>query len=91
MDMISFDSMYFSKTTTVASVINDPAGETSTTATIAKYYERTKDFLALDEILSYWPDLFWAQHMLKAGLPYAYIAVIEVTTLTVFFFTLFMY
>jgi len=91
MDMISFDSMYFSKTTTVATVITDPSGQTSTTATIAKYYTRTKDFLALDEILSYWPDLFWAQHLLKAALPYAYIAMIEMSVVIVFFLTMFMY
>lgn len=91
MDMISFDATYFTKTTSYSTVYNDAGGETTTTATIIKHFQRYKDFLALDEILSYWPDLFWALNLLQATLPYFYIMMLEATVGVVFLLTLFMY
>jgi hypothetical protein len=87
--MISFTGKEYSKVTTIAMTVNDPSGQTTTTGTITKYYDYFKNFLALDEMLSKWTDLFWAQHMLQAFLPYVYLMMLEGSVLIVFFFTLF--
>jgi len=88
MKMVSFTGKEYTKTTTISMTVNDPSGQTPTTATITKYGDYFKNFLALDEMLSKWPDLFWAQHMLQIFLPYVYLMMLEGSVLIVFFFTL---
>lgn len=61
MKMVSFTAKEFSKKTTVKSEYIDPAGgKTDTTTEIVSNHDLFKNFLALDEMLTIWPDLFWA-------------------------------
>ena len=85
MKMVSFTAKDFSTKTTVKTEYIDPAGgKTETTTEIVAYHSLFKNFLGLDEVLTIWPDLFWAQNLLQASLPYAYIFMLEVTVLAVF-------
>lgn len=60
MKMVSFTAKEFTKKNTVKTKYTDYEGVVSTETTITSYHDLFKNFLALDEILTIWPDLFWA-------------------------------
>jgi hypothetical protein len=63
--MMSFSPQGGSYTTSTQTTTSDAnAGTTTTTTSITKTVDRKKDFAALNDLLTVWPDLFWMQRYL---------------------------
>jgi len=72
------------------SSVTNADGEVTTTTTSTEYAtEAKKNFFAMNDVMSMWPDLFFVQQSIQMFLPFLYIGLLEVAVGMIFLLTLY--
>jgi hypothetical protein len=72
------------------SSVTNAAGEVTTTTTSTEYAtEAKKNFFAMNDVMSMWPDLFFVQQAIQMILPFLYIIFLEDSVIMIFILTLY--